>query len=187
MSIITGTSLNDVLNDTLDNDVINDDIIGASAGNDTINGGDGQDSVDYSLSGGVIVLPVDTVQKSSGTDRLISIEKFIGSATAIDTIDASRTNAELIADLSVEQVNVSNIPVFSSLNFQVVNFDNVIGGNGNDCLTGNAGVNTLNGNWSDDNLDGKDILTGGVGADLTVRGKLPNNQTTWLFPQTDFQ
>ena len=200
MSIITGTSLNDVLNGTLDNDVINvlneDDIIPASAGNDTINGGDAQDTVDYSLSGGVTVLPTGTVQKSSGTDQFISIEKIIGSATTIDTIDASGTNVQLIPDLSVAQVNISNIPVFDSLNFPVVNFDNVIGGNGNDCLTGNAGVNTVNGGWGDDNLDGndiliggfgKDILTGGAGADLTFHGKLSNNQTTWLFPQTDSQ
>ena len=200
MSIITGTSLNDVLNGTLDNDVINalngDDIICPSANNDTINGGDGQDTVDSSLSGGVTVLPTGTVQKSSDTDQLIRIEKILGSATAIDTIDTSGTNVQLITDLSVEQVNISNISVFSSLNSQVVNFDNVIGigGHENDCLTGNAGVNTLNNGWGDDNLNGndiliggfsKDILTGGAGADLTFDGKLSNNQTTWLFPQTD--
>ncbi|MBD2725685.1 hypothetical protein H6G96_04965 [Nostoc sp. FACHB-892] len=187
MSIITGTSLNDVLNDTLDNDVINDGIIDASADNDTINAGDGQDTVNYSLSGGVTVLPTDIVQKTNGTDQLISTEKIIGSATAIDTIDASGSNVQLIGDLSVEQVKISNISVFDSLNFQVVNFDKVIAGNGNDCLTGNAGVNTVNGGWGDDNLNGNDILTGGAGSDLTFNGKLSNNQTTWLFSQIDSQ
>lgn len=175
--MITGTFLNDVLNGTLNNDIINalngDDLIIASAGNDTINGGDGQDTVDYSLSGGVTVLPTGTVQKSGGVDQLIKIEKIIGSATAIDTIDTSGTNVQLIVDLSAEQVNVSNIPSVGSLNFRVVNFDNAIGGNGNDRLTGNAGANTLNGGWGDDNLDGRDgndILIGGLGRDILAGG-----------------
>ncbi|MBC6431555.1 calcium-binding protein [Nostoc sp. HG1] len=177
MADITGTPLNDVLNGTLENDIIlalnGDDLIFASAGNDTINGGDGQDTVDYSQSGGVTVLPTGTVQKSSGQDLLIRIEKIIGSATAIDTIDASGTNVQLIADLSAQQVNISNIPNFGSLNFQVVNFDNVFGGNGNDRLTGNAGVNVLNGGAGDDNLDGRDgndILIGGFGKDILAGG-----------------
>ncbi|WP_277932889.1 calcium-binding protein [Nostoc sp. FACHB-892] len=178
MANITGTPLNDVvLNGTIGNDVINtlngDDVIIASAGNDIINGGDGQDTVDYRFSGGVTVLPTGTVQKSNGQDQLIRIEKIIGSATAIDTIDVSGSNVQLIADLSAEQVNISNIPNFGSLNFQVVNFDNVFGGNGNDRLTGNAGANVLNGGSGDDNLDGRDgndILIGGLGRDILAGG-----------------
>jgi Ca2+-binding RTX toxin-like protein len=177
MSVITGTPLNDVLNGTLNNDEIKalsgDDVISASAGNDTINGGDGQDTVDYSRNSGITVLPTGIVQKSGGRDKLISVEKIIGSATAIDTIDASGTNVQLIADLSSKQVNISNIPGVGSLNFQVVDFDNVIGGNGNDRLTGNTGANTLNGNSGDDNLsgeDGNDILIGGLGRDILAGG-----------------
>ncbi|WP_199326580.1 calcium-binding protein [Nostoc sp. FACHB-888] len=178
MADITGTPLNNILNGTPENDIIlalnGDDLIFASAGNDTINGGDGQDTVDYSQSGGVRVLPTGTVQKSGGgTDQLIRIEKIIGSATAIDTIDSSGSNVQLIADLSAEQVNISNIPNFGSLNFRVVNFDNVFGGNGNDRLTGNAGANVLNGGSGDDNLDGRDgndILIGGLGRDILAGG-----------------
>lgn len=175
---IKGTSLNDVLGGTLDNDIIEalsgDDVISASEGNDTINGGDGQDTVDYSHIGGVTVLPTGTVQKNGGdTDQLIRVEKIIGSATAKDTINASGTDVQLIADLSAEQVNISNVPDVGSLNFRVVNFDNVTGGRGNDRLTGNAGANVLRGGAGDDNLDGRDgndILVGGMGRDIMAGG-----------------
>ncbi|MCC5659551.1 hypothetical protein LC608_21775 [Nostoc sp. XA010] len=177
MADITVTPLNNILNGTPDNDLIlalnGDNVIIASAGNDIINGGDGQDTVDYSQSGDITVLPTG-IQKSGGAkDQLIRIEKIIGSANAIDTIDASGTDVQLIADLSAEQFNISNIPDFGPLNFRVVNFENVIRGNGNDPLTGNAGVNTRNGGWGDDNLDGRngnDILMGGLGKDILTGG-----------------
>ncbi|MHC5773733.1 beta strand repeat-containing protein [Nostoc sp.] len=173
-----GLGGNDLIDGRGGNDLIDggqgDDTIKGGQGNDSIDGGDGQDTVDYSLSGGVTVLPTGTVQKSGGgADQLIRIEKIIGSATAIDTIDASGTNVQLIGDLSAQQVNVSNIPGFGSLNFGVVNFDNLTGGNGNDRLTGNAGANTLNGGSGDDNLDGRDgndILIGGLGKDILAGG-----------------
>jgi Ca2+-binding RTX toxin-like protein len=178
MSILNGTAFNDVVVGTLNNDLVNtlggDDLIIASKGNDTLNGGDGQDTVDYSLTGGVTVGATGTVKKSSGgTDQLIRIEKIIGSATGIDTVDASGSSVQLVADLSAEQVNISNVPSVGSLNFRVINFDNVIAGNGNDRLTGNAGANVLNGGAGDDNLDGRggnDILIGGLGRDIMAGG-----------------
>ncbi|MHC5673226.1 calcium-binding protein [Nostoc sp.] len=176
--LIDGRGGDDLIDGGAGNDTLlgggGDDTIKGGQGNDSIDGGDGQDTVDYSLTGGVTVLPTGTVQKSGGgADQLIRVEKIIGSATAIDTIDASGTNVQLIGDLSAQQVNVSNIPGFGSLNFGVVNFDNLTGGNGNDRLTGNAGANTLNGGSGDDNLDGRDgndILIGGLGRDILAGG-----------------
>ncbi|HYX18653.1 MAG TPA: calcium-binding protein, partial [Nostoc sp.] len=177
-NLLSGLGGNDLIDGGAGNDTLlgggGDDTIKGGQGNDSIDGGDGQDTVDYSLTGGVTVLATGTVQKSGGgADQLIRVEKIIGSATAIDTIDASGTNVQLIGDLSAQQVNVSNIPGFGSLNFGVVNFDNLTGGNGNDRLTGNAGVNTLNGGSGDDNLDGRDgndILIGGLGRDILAGG-----------------
>jgi Ca2+-binding RTX toxin-like protein len=54
-----------------------------------------------------------------------------------------------------------------------VAFENVIGGSGNDILTGNSAANVLVGNAGNDRLfgnDGRDILIGGLGLDILNGG-----------------
>jgi Ca2+-binding RTX toxin-like protein len=56
---------------------------------------------------------------------------------------------------------------------QAANFEQVIGGSGNDILTGNAANNLLVGNGGTDTLNGgagRDLLVGGAGADTLAGG-----------------
>jgi hypothetical protein len=66
-------------------------------------------------------------------------------------------------------VNGSGAPL--PLSFNVQQFENVIGSNFNDSITGNSGANLLNGGSGNDILNGglgNDILTGGAGNDVFV-------------------
>lgn len=78
-----------------------------------------------------------------------------------DTIDASTTvepSTGITANLATKTLTVNN------LNLAVFNFENVIGTNFADTITGNSGNNLLNGR------SGSDTLTGGVGNDTLVGG-----------------
>ncbi len=115
-----------------------DEII-TGAGDDTIQGGRGQDSMDGGLGN-------DTADYSDTVADII-----------IDLGDAPDANGFITADVDngAEQDLIKN-------------FENVIGGSGNDSLSGDNGDNFLDGGGGDDLLvgrNGDDLLDGGDGAD----------------------
>ncbi|MBN3908361.1 MAG: pre-peptidase C-terminal domain-containing protein [Nostoc sp. NMS1] len=183
---LAGGTLNDSLNggdgnDTLDGGSGNDTLIGGagldtfigSQGNDSINGGDGIDTADYNQVGQITLSGVGTIQKAGGLgqDQLFKVEKIIANANvANNTIDASQSLAgvSITVNLQTQRLAANNVPGLGTLPFTIVNFDNVIGTNGNDSIVGDNQNNQLSGNNGNDTLDGglgTDTLNGGAGDD----------------------
>ena len=124
----------------------NDNYLGGNAGADTLLGGLGDDT----LSGG------------AGNDRLD------GGDGAGDLADYSYATSGVTVTLDASgnaQVTVSATDVDT-----LFNVEGVIGGSGNDALSGNASANFLSGGLGDDTLfgggAGNDTLFGGAGNDL---------------------
>lgn len=113
----------------------------------------------------------DTYKLGGGGDRFIAVNTGSGTGAdivnggkGIDTYDASAGGSQII-NLKMHTT------VSGSLHDTVLSFENVIGGNGGDLLTGSNVANQLTGGTSTDvltGLGGRDILTGGAGADLFV-------------------
>ncbi|AGT09645.1 calcium-binding protein [Paracoccus aminophilus] len=130
------------------NDVLTGDnganLLSGGLGNDTLNGGAGNDTLD----GG------------AGNDMLIGgagIDTVLFSGKAAITVDLNVTRAQNTGQGldTIQQV------------------ENVISGDGNDRLTGDAGANMLSGGAGNDTLSGgagNDVLNGGLGNDLLDGG-----------------
>jgi Ca2+-binding RTX toxin-like protein len=168
-NVITGNSGNNVLT--------------GGAGNDTINAGAGNDTVKYTIGDGV-----DTIDGGAGTDTM-QVSGTSGndtihvalSGSAVMTIEGmTPTNVEQYTvdggagtdtlDYTGTTSNVTvNLATPSATGFtSVAGIENVIGGNGNDTLTGDANANVLTGGAGNDTLDGgagADTMIGGTGDD----------------------
>lgn len=143
--------------DTLDggngNDVLSgaegNDIIYGRAGNDNISGGDGDDVI-YEIYGGT-----DTIDGGAG----------------IDTLDYSGLSSyRLTLNL---QTGTQSDNYSTPSNDTITGIENVIGGSGNDTITGNNDANLLKGGSGNDVLygqGGNDTLKGDAGTD-TLRGE----------------
>ena len=123
--------------------------------NNVITGNTGSDT----LLGG---LGTDTLSGGAGNDRLD------GGAGAGDIADYSYATSGVSVTLDASggaQVTVSATDVDT-----LFNFEGVIGGSGNDALSGNTSANFLSGGLGDDTLfgggAGNDTLFGGAGNDL---------------------
>ncbi|WP_105419992.1 DUF5801 repeats-in-toxin domain-containing protein [Neorhizobium sp. T25_27] len=174
-------------NDWLDGGAGNDQLIGGT-GSDTILGGTGNDTIYYGSGDGA-----DRVYGGSGDDTLYVdgtgnsdilnvvvsngvITQFAGGTvqdvenialymwdegSAGDTLSYSGT-------ASTENITV-DLAAGTATGFNdIVDVENVTGGNGNDTLTGTSGTNTLIGGAGNDTLmggAGADTLTGNTGAD----------------------
>jgi Ca2+-binding RTX toxin-like protein len=120
-----------------------DDRIDGGAGNDSMFGGDGNDTFIGTPAGS------DSYDGGSG----------------IDTLDFSSLTPPITLTLKDRSA------VFGS--GTVVNIENVLGGSGNDVITGNGQANLLRGNVGDDKLNGgngNDVLHGGSGRDTLDGG-----------------
>ncbi|MFN9285993.1 MAG: M10 family metallopeptidase C-terminal domain-containing protein, partial [Planctomyces sp.] len=125
------------------------------AGNDTMTGGNGDDRY--------------VLEPAAGTERdTVSEADYVG----VDTIDFSSLTESLVFSLATSAWQSAGTGRTLQLNARD-RFENLIGGTGNDTLTGNALANQLSGG------PGNDSLFGGLGND------------TYLFqpaetPETDF-
>lgn len=184
---ISGSLFNDVLIGDAGNNVINgdngNDLLIGGAGGDTLTGGNGTDTVSYvnALSGiAVTINGVGTLGDANG-DVLSSIENLIGSAfddvmtgdggnnvidgglgndiinggAGIDTINYLTAASAVTVNLSNAGVNTTGGAGSDTL----TNFENMIGSNFNDILTGDGSANTIEGGLGDD------VLNGGGGVD----------------------
>jgi len=146
-----------VLNGGLGNDTLR-----GGAGDDILNGGSGNDTYAFNTN---TPLGSDSVTDSAGIDRL-----FLRGSTNDMTVDLGNTSAQTV-----------NANLMLTLTSEV-SLENVLGGWGNDTLTGNAlnnillgydGNDTLTGGDGDDALNGgsgRDILIGGAGTDTLIGG-----------------
>ena len=200
----TGTPGPDTILGTVFNELYlglaGNDTLKSSAGFDILDGGAGTDVADYTSIGTVVTLKAfGILQKGVFTDRLISIEKVVGSSLLGDTVDHSGavtgggftvtgTTTDLAAGFAV--VNGGPLPLPLTINIQ--NFENVIGSLYNDTITGNSSANVLSGAAGNDSLfglDGNDSLSGGDGDDYldggfgfdTINGGNGNDTTSYAF------
>ena len=173
MAVFFGT----IFNDNIVGTIFNDTFVGSS-GNDVFNGGSGLDIADYSnlrtslAPQSITLLPTGGILKGSlGSDHLNSVEIIVANPFASNNlIDASTSPAPsfIDVDLSTFRLTVGNVPFFGTLNFAVINFDDVSGTNQNDFIKGDSQSNRLRGNGGNDTFFGtlgNDTLDGGTGND----------------------
>lgn len=183
LNIINGTSGNDRnLNGTAGADQISGlagkDTIDAKNSDDVIIGGEGKDDVHGGAGN-------DTVMASMNDDN----DDYYGDM-GFDTYDASQTSAALT-------INLQEGEAFSSQTGKddLRGFENVIGGSGNDRITGDNSGNFLHGGGGDDLISGmrsndqifgdagNDSLSGGAGRDTFTGG---DGADRFVFKQADF-
>ncbi|MEM9734127.1 MAG: calcium-binding protein [Pseudomonadota bacterium] len=171
----------------------NDTIIG-SGGDDLIDGGVGFDTLDYGgLRYAVVLGSQGIIDKNGiGTDTLAStvvaggltnsIERIVGDTGFLqrgnNTIDGENsTDSTFNVDLEAESLTIllsaSSPIVGDRLDFEVVNFTDVLGTGNNDIISGDGQSNLLVGADGNDTLygqSGNDRLDGGVGNDILSGG-----------------
>ena len=176
---LTGSNFADTLTGNLGDNVLvgglGNDSLRGTAGSDLLDGGGGSDTADYSLLGSPITLGAfGSVTKTTGVDTLVGIETIIGSNGVGDTINLSGAIAPatgtttILNGLGLGSVNIaggSPLP----LNFAISKFENVIGSNFADTITGDGNNNHLKGGG------GQDTITGGLGKD-TLSGEAGNDR-----------
>gem|GEM_PF-6201668 len=168
---IAGTNFNDNFVGTVDDNIYlgldgDDEFIG-TLGNDLITGGSGTDHLDYSSLSSALTLNapqefVTTTDDASLRTDFSGIERVTGSSN-IDLIDYSTADNNVTANLTTNIVQESG-----KQSFNVLDFENIITGQGNDTITGNIGNNIINSRQGDDNIyatDGIDTINGGLGTD----------------------
>jgi Ca2+-binding RTX toxin-like protein len=160
---LIGTSASNVLvggagNDSMSGLAGNDTLTG-NGGNDVLDGGSGNDS----LNGGT----GDTLYKFNygwGQDTLVD-------AGGNDTLDFSAIDTALTINLNT--TSGSAITPANNALFITGTIENVLKGNGNDTIIGNAAANSIASGAGNDSISGgagNDTLDGGAGNDTMVRG-----------------
>ncbi|MEO8700935.1 MAG: calcium-binding protein [Kofleriaceae bacterium] len=140
-----------------------DNVIDGGAGNDTISGGLGNDTLKGSAGN-------DTLNGDAGDDTFnegtaTSGNDTINGGAGDDTVDYSgRTN-----DLTVTLAPGTPSGESGEADVLAIDLENVLGGDGDDSITGNASDNQLEGGVGVDSLfglAGDDVIDGNAGADI---------------------
>ena len=155
-----------------------DDVVAGEDGDDVADGGDGNDV----LADGD---GRDFVRGGAGNDHLLvsrdSMTDSYAGDSGIDTLDVSQASASVEVDLQSGVARGADIG-----DNQISDIEQVIGGAGDDWLSGSAGDDALHGGAGDDTLsaqagddnadggDGDDTLSDGYGSD-TMRGDAGND------------
>ncbi len=184
VTLITGTSANNVLNGTTGIDFID-----ALAGNDTLAGrggappqigGLGTDTATYIASAEGVNVSLMTGLGFGGDaegDTLSGIENLTGS-NFDDTLEGDAGTNKLIGGAGIDTVSYAHAAAGVSVSLATTKaqktgggssdtlsgFENITGSDFNDKLTGSSGSNVLDGGAGDD------VLNGGVGADTMLGG-----------------
>ena len=110
------------------------------------------------------------IDADGGDDRVtlelgpITVDGGVGS----DTVDYSSLSAVNAISVKLDGLNSVTVTVANSDNQTMTSFENVIGSQGDDVITGDSSINTLDGGLGDDvlqGLGGNDTLIGGLGID----------------------
>lgn len=155
----TGTTLTAITR--IDGGAGNDIITGNSAAN-VIAGGNGNDY----LFGGA---GNDTLTGDAGDDILIGGlgNDVLNGGAGIDWVDYSGSTANLTVSLGVTAAQT----VTAGESDTITNVENILGGSGNDILTGSTAANVLSGGAGNDRITGgagNDSINGGQGTDIAV-------------------
>ncbi|MCX7396252.1 MAG: calcium-binding protein, partial [Planctomycetales bacterium] len=150
-------------NDTLTGNSLANTLTG-NAGNDQLTGGDGNDSL-FGGSGD------DTYEFATATtSEADTVTEAANAGT--DTLSFSSLTTDVMLGLETSLVQTVHTNRTLKLNAASV-VENIVGGSGNDTLSGNSLANTLTGNAGNDRLtggSGNDSLVGGSGDDTYVFG-----------------
>ena len=148
---VAGSNGDDSITGTADANVLlgqgGQDVIMGGDGNDRINGGSGDDNI----AGG---RGADSLDGGTGSDIVAYYTDTAGVTVNLATMTASGVGSEAAGDT-------------------ISGFEGVIGGAGNDSLTGDGGLNALYGDAGNDTINGAagdDYILGGNGADLLDGG-----------------
>jgi Ca2+-binding RTX toxin-like protein len=144
-------------NDFVDAGGGNDTIIGgAGNGDDVYDGGTGTDTAVYSSATHSITVDLNASDRSS---QLANVEGSIGALLAAASLDPHT----LVGYAQGVDIDTDAL----------IGFENVVGGAGDDTITGNSLANILTGAAGNDTLNGgggNDTLFGGDGNDLLIGG-----------------
>ena len=156
---VTGTNRGETLNGTAGDDVIcglgGNDTINGLGGNDTIFGGAGNDRINGGLGDDQLIGDV-------GADTL-------SGGPGADTVDYSSASASLTITIDGR----ANDGARNERDSVALDVENVIGGAGNDTITGSPSVNEIDGGAGNDTItgaNGNDVIDGGSGNDSLVGG-----------------
>ncbi|MEZ0581336.1 calcium-binding protein [Nocardioides sp. MH1] len=138
-----------------------DDVIVGSAGRDTIAAGDGDDVVCDGAG-------ADVVDLGDGDDVVVTIavrdpHDVVDGGRGFDTIRYQRTRA---VKATLGNTATDDGEAFEA--DELLGLEGVVGGSGNDTITGSAADDVLDGGAGNDTIDGlrgSDTLLGGAGAD----------------------
>ncbi|WP_454714678.1 hypothetical protein [Caulobacter segnis] len=141
-----------------------DDVIFGVNGNDTLDGGDGND-----VLRGSFYKPGDMLLGGAGDDQIL-VWTGAGSE-GLTTVDGGSGVDVLMFssdyNLTLDLKNTGDQLIAPGVHMVVRNVENVMGGYGDDRLTGDAGGNVINGGHGDD------ILDGGAGFDVASYATSP--------------
>jgi hypothetical protein len=156
---ISGTNRGETLNGTA-----GPDVICGLGGNDTINGLGGNDTI----YGGV---GNDRINGGTGDDQLIGeagADALNGGAGA-DTVDYSAASVPLTISIDGQ----ANDGARGERDAVATDVENIVGGSGNDSITGSTAANDLDGGTGNDSIiggGGDDAIDGGTGNDSIIGG-----------------
>jgi Ca2+-binding RTX toxin-like protein len=180
VKVVYGTVADDEVSGTTGNDLIyamsGDDTVSAGEGDDEAYGDGGDDVVDGGAGN-------DTLYGGAGDDQLVGGEGddvLVGGA-GDDELDGGEgiDTVSYLAGLSDTTGVTVDLSTGSAYGDEagddtLVGIENVIGGNGDDTLTGDAGANILYGSGGNDTINGgagDDVLSGGAGDDIINGGE----------------
>jgi Ca2+-binding RTX toxin-like protein len=184
---INGGSGNDALiggtgNDLVSGDAGDDkvegnggnDILRGGEGNDVVSGGDGNDKLEGGAGADLLLDGAgrDAVSGGAGDDHAVVAldgdRDLYDGGTGTDTLDLSGTERGVDVDLAQGSSDGREIG-----DNEVINFEVVTGGTGEDTISGSGGNETLSGGEGDDRIAGRggdDSLDGGAGNDCLDGG-----------------
>jgi VCBS repeat-containing protein len=179
---------NDVLDATLENlhGGTGDDVLGGNASANAFTGGGGNDTVSYVGGGASLYVYLADASLNTGSegigDTYFGIRNLTGSGNSdrlegdanplgnhfdglggTDTVTYEHSTGNIIASLATNLGSLGD-----AINDSYLAIENLVGGGGNDLLTGSAAANRLEGLGGDDTLEGgalNDQLLGGTGND----------------------
>jgi Ca2+-binding RTX toxin-like protein len=161
-TLIGGTG-NDQLTGDDSSSHFGDDSLDGGIGNDTLKGNAGKDYLDGGAG-------KDTIYGGIGDDTIIGGggDDYLNGGAGIDTVDYTYFNGGGTYNLA------TGVASFSGLyNEDILNFENILTGGGNDTVIGTSANNSINAGAGDDSLNGgagNDTLTGAGGNDTLVGG-----------------
>ena len=161
--VITGDGDNTIKtgggNDVVQTGAGDDTIIGGSGnGDDVYDAGGGSNTVIYSSAINSITVDLNLADRSA-----LSVRGADGAGPNPDTIGALLTAANHVPpyDTHMAVGYADGVDIGTDV---LIGFQNVVGGAGNDTITGDGNANVLTGG------DGNDTLDGGLGADTMIGG-----------------